>query len=96
MPYRIYQGKEIRTSDLIILPRGEIQVDIDTLEARIGDGATPGGIPFTATGTGGGGSLVGGDGGSASTVYDLLSLLDGGASATVYDNSQLALDGGNA
>lgn len=77
MPYRIYQGKEIRTTDLLVLPRGEISVDLDTLEARIGDGATPGGIPLSTTSTGTT-TTTNVDGGSAASVFTADESFDGG------------------
>jgi len=51
MPYRIYQGKEILAQGPIALRRGELFLELDTLELFVSDG-TSGAIPV---GTGGGG-----------------------------------------
>lgn len=75
MPYRIYQGKEVITTDALVLPRGQIFVDLNTLDAFVGDGATPGGVPISVTGTGGPTAV---DGGSAATVFTPDETLDGG------------------
>lgn len=95
MPYRIYQGKEVRTSDLLVLPRGEISVDIDTLELRIGDGYTPGGIPLTVTSTGTTVVATAGvDGGGSASVFLPTEGVDGGLSASTYLNDELINGGG--
>lgn len=75
MPYRIYQGKEVITSDALVLPRGQIFVDLNTLDAYVGDGATPGGVPLSVTGTT---TQTAVDGGSAATVFTSDETLDGG------------------
>lgn len=75
MPYRVYQGKEILTSNPPVLPRGQISVDINSLILHIGDGLTPGGVPVTGT-TGGGTTAV--DGGGAAAVFGPDEILDGG------------------
>jgi len=74
MPYRIYQGKEVLTDDALVLPRGQIFVDLNTLDAYVGDGATPGGVPISVTGI----SPTAVDGGSAATVFTPDETLDGG------------------
>ena len=76
MPYRIYQGKEVITSDALILPRGQLFVDLNTLDTYVGDGATPGGVPISVSG--GTPTSTSVDGGSAATVFTPDETLDGG------------------
>ena len=77
MPYRIYQGKEVLTDDPLILPRGQIFVDLNTLQVHVGDGFTPGGVPVGPD-AGGGTGTSDIDGGGAAAVYTPNETLDGG------------------
>lgn len=95
MPYRIYQGKEVITTDALVLPRGQIFVDLDTLELRLGDGYTPGGIPVSVATTSTGGVLSAIDGGGAASIFLPTEGIDSGSAASVYLSSEV-FDGGGA
>ncbi len=75
MPYRIYQGKEVLSTEPLVLPRGQIFVDLNTLDAYVGDGSTPGGVPLSVTG--GVGQLPI-DGGGAASIFAPGEGIDGG------------------
>jgi len=75
MPYRVYQGKEILTTNPPVLPRGQVSVDLNSLVLHIGDGLTPGGVPVTGLGSGGTLAI---DGGGAASVFTPDETFDGG------------------
>lgn len=77
MPFRIYQGKEVLTDEPLVLPRGQIFVDLNTLQVHVGDGFTPGGVPVGPD-AGGTVSPTDIDGGGAAAIYTPNEILDGG------------------
>jgi len=57
MPYRVYQGKEILAAVGSYTPvRGQLVVDLESLDVRVGDGSTINGVQVSSSGGGGGAS----------------------------------------